>query len=139
MADVVLLKGVRCAIDTCITCGVIFSVPEAKYDHAQAEGGYFTCSNGHSQGWDKNGCERERLRRERDRLTQRLAQKDDEIKAQRELREAAERQAAAARGQVTKIKNRVGHGVCPCCNRTFENLARHINSKHPTFVAEAAE
>lgn len=45
----------------------------------------------------------------------------------------------AAVGQVTKLKNRVGHGVCPCCNRSFGNLARHIESEHPTFIAEAAE
>jgi hypothetical protein len=40
---------------------------------------------------------------------------------------------------VTKIKNRVGHGVCPCCTRSFQNLARHMASEHPTFAAEAAE
>jgi DNA repair exonuclease SbcCD ATPase subunit len=80
-----------------------------------------------------------KLRRERDRLTQRLAEKDDELRRQRERVEAAERRGAAARGQVTKIKNRIGHGVCPCCNRTFENLHRHMASQHPTFTAEAAE
>ncbi|WP_159103999.1 hypothetical protein [Rhodopseudomonas sp. B29] len=57
----------------------------------------------------------------------------------RDQREAAERRAAAARGQVTKIKNRVGHGVCPCCNRTFANLARHMAGEHPGYTAEAAE
>jgi hypothetical protein len=29
--------------------------------------------------------------------------------------------------------------VCPCCNRTFENLARHMNSKHRGYAAESAE
>jgi hypothetical protein len=24
--------------------------------------------------------------------------------------------------------------VCPCCNRTFQALARHMNSKHPTYA-----
>lgn len=33
----------------------------------------------------------------------------------------------------TRIKNRVKNGVCPCCNRTFENLARHMQAKHSDF------
>lgn len=41
------------------------------------------------------------------------------------------RQLSAARGQVTRIKNRVGNGVCPCCNRSFGNLHRHMQTKHP--------
>jgi hypothetical protein len=28
----------------------------------------------------------------------------------------------------------VKHGVCPCCKRTFENLARHMKGQHPTFA-----
>lgn len=137
--EVVLLKDCRHAVENCITCGVVFTVPESMWDHAHAEGGYFHCPSGHSQGWSKEKSERERLRRDRDRLAQRIAEKDDEIKRERDRAEAAERRSAAARGQITKIRNRVGHGVCPCCNRTFENLARHMGSKHPTFTAEAAE
>lgn len=29
-----------------------------------------------------------------------------------------------------------GHGVCPCCNRTFSDLQRHMASKHKGFAAE---
>jgi hypothetical protein len=24
-------------------------------------------------------------------------------------------------------------GVCPCCNRTFQQLARHMKAKHPGY------
>ncbi len=99
----------------------------------------FYCAYGHRQFYVEGESEETKLRRERDRLAQRLAEWQDEARSERQKKEAAERRAAAARGQVTKIKNRVGHGVCPCCNRTFENLARHMTSKHPTFTAEAAE
>ena len=99
----------------------------------------FFCAYGHGQIFAEGESEETKLRRERDRLAQRVAERDDEIRRQRERREAAERRTAAARGQVTKIKNRVGHGVCPCCNRTFENLHRHMTTQHPTFTAEAAE
>lgn len=123
----------------CGECGIEFAVPDAFYNERKNDRprlGWY-CPNGHSRIFCEG--ESDKLRRERDRLVQRLAEKDDAIRQQREQREAAERRAAAARGQVTKIKNRVGRGVCPCCNRSFENLSRHMSSQHPTFTAEAAE
>lgn len=122
------------AFSNCITCGVAYSVPQSLWDHHRKSGGFHCCPNGHSQGWTKEASEDERVRRERDRLKQLLAQKDDEITRQREQTEAAERRASAARGQVTKLKNRASKGVCPCCNRHFTNLERHMNTKHPDFT-----
>lgn len=127
----------------CCRCKCEVWIPDALYEAAQHSRGpngvQFYCSYGHSQHYVWGESELEKMRRERDRLTQRLAEKEDAIRQQREQREAAERRAAAARGQVTKIKNRVGRGICPCCNRSFENLSRHMASQHPTFTAEAAE
>jgi hypothetical protein len=71
-------------------------------------------------------------------MAQRIAEKDDEIRSERELREAAERSAAAAKGNVTKLRKRAAAGVCPCCNRTFLALQKHMAHKHPDFRAEAA-
>jgi len=129
------------SVGPCYTCKCEMMIPDALYEAADRAKGVisFYCAYGHGQVFAKGESEETKLRRERDRLQQRLAEKDDEINRQRELREGTERRLSAARGQVTKIKNRVGHGVCPCCNRTFENLARHMTSKHPTFTAEAAE
>ena len=47
---------------------------------------------------------------------------------------AAERSAAAYKGHLTRVKRRVGNGVCPCCNRTFKNLADHMTTKHPDYA-----
>ena len=79
------------------------------------------------------------LRRQPGFLSRRIAERDDEICRQRDLRQATERQLSATRGVVTRIKNRVGHGVCPCCNRSFGNVARHMADQHPNWAAEAAE
>ena len=115
----------------CSECAINYYFPEkwCKTAHEKKLG--WKCPNGHGQVFGGE-TEATKLRRERDRLAQRIAEKDDEIKS-------LEGRRRAAVGQITKIKNRVGHGVCPCCNRTFENLARHMTSKHPTFTAEAAE
>src|SRR6266436_2575518 len=84
----------------CANCSIMFGFPERfdndrRNDHAQ-----FYCPAGHINIYMEES-EAEKLRRERDLYIQRVAQRDDEIKRQRSMREAAERQTAAARGQVT--------------------------------------
>ena len=124
----------------CCRCKTSIVLPEALYKAAKTSTRItFYCPYGHEQHFVEGETDLDKMRRERDRLAQRVAEWTDEARRERELREVAERRAAAARGQVTKIKNRVGHGVCPCCNRTFENLARHMANQHPAFTAEAAE
>lgn len=121
----------------CWKCDVEYGMNERAYAQRKKDGHGFFCTNGHEAAF----CETEadKLRKERDRLAQRIAERDDKIVELREENERIERRRRAAAGQVTKIKNRVGHGVCPCCNRTFGNLARHMMNEHPNFTAEAAE
>ncbi len=120
----------------CGECGIEHYVPKAFDDNQVALGskGGWDCPNGHRRVYRES--EADVVRRERDLLKQRIAQKDDEIRFQRQHREAAERQAAARKGQITRLKNRAAAGVCPCCNRSFENLRRHMDHKHPGFKAE---
>ncbi len=33
-----------------------------------------------------------------------------------------------------RTRKRVGSGVCPCCSRTFQQLARHMKAKHPAYT-----
>lgn len=121
----------------CIKCGCYFGVPAGFTEQRRKDKNTFYCPNGHPMSYTES--ELDRVRRERDRLAQRVAQRDDEIAHQRQRREETERRLAATRGVVTRIKNRIGHGICPCCNRTFSDLSRHMATKHPTFAAEAAE
>lgn len=37
------------------------------------------------------------------------------------------------RGKLKAQTTRVKNGVCPCCNRSFQNLKRHMNTKHPNW------
>lgn len=124
------------AWNTCHNCKTQMWIPDdlngAALRSRGPNGIQFYCAYGHGQHYIQGESDEQKLRRERDRLQQRLAEKDDTIAS-------LDRRRAAAVGQVTKIKNRVGHGVCPCCNRSFENVARHMMTKHPTFTAEAAE
>lgn len=118
----------------CIKCGVRFGVPIGFTANRRKDKGSFYCPNGHSMAYTES--EEDRLRRERDKLKQNEAWYESRLKEERDSREQAERRVSAARGQITKLKKRASNGVCPCCNRTFSDLARHMHSKHPGFVTE---
>lgn len=122
---------------TCGVCGVLFGLESSYMDKRQEDGKLFCCPNGHQISWkasNERAQEKARLQREAEHAR---AERDAARSlAQREAnrRQLAERQRAAAKGQVTKLKNRVAAGVCPGCNRTFQNLARHIAGQHPDFA-----
>jgi hypothetical protein len=119
--------------ETCCACGVVFAMAEEFYDQCQRAKSRksFYCPNGHHQHYvGKSDAQKlaeaeERLRVERDNTAFWRGQE-----AQRQ------RQLSAARGQVTRIKNRIAGGACPCCNRTFVNLARHMETQHPDFTSD---
>ncbi len=114
---------------TCYKCGIVFGVPSHWLASRREDKGQFFCPNGHGQAFVESTADV--LRRERDRLRQQISQKDDEIEWQREQRAMADRRVIAAKGQITRLKKRAKAGVCPCCNRTFANMAAHMKTCHP--------
>jgi len=130
-----ILVTVQLTAMTCPTCGVTYGIDEAIRQRKQRDGGNYYCTNGHSLHYTETEIDRERKRVER---------LERDIKWNREMRQGAERQrdvaqrqAAAHKGVATKLKKRAAAGICPCCNRHFEQLHRHMNTQHPEFVAEA--
>lgn len=121
----------------CCGCGMEFYVPKRWLDDKRSTGKSFSCPNGCSLSY--GDTTEDKLRRERDRLKQQVAERDDRIRHEQELNETLKRSRAAAQGQVTKLKKRAKAGVCPCCNRTFQNLASHMNNKHPDFDPNEVE
>lgn len=93
-------------LHTCGHCGIQFAVPERWLDDRRSKHDTFYCPNGHPRVFAAESRE-EKLARER---------AEDETTDERRLRGVAA-------------------GVCPCCNRTFQQLARHMASKHPNVVA----
>lgn len=133
MAEVILIRGNRHEVHECITCGVVYTCPEAVIQHQRESGGYHTCSNGHSQGWSKDGCENTRIRRERDRLKQDQARLEEELSAWKATANEQSRQRAEAEKREQRLKKRAKAGTCPCCKRTFQNMAIHMKKQHPEF------
>jgi hypothetical protein len=61
----------------------------------------------------------------------------ERAQAERDLREDTERRLSAQKGATTRAKKRHAAAVCPCCNRSFVQLRRHMENKHPGYVASA--
>jgi hypothetical protein len=117
----------------CITCGVRFAMPTAMYKHQQEKGGYHHCPNGHKQGWSQDESLLAKARRERDTALQQIARAEDEA---RQAREQATRDVAKAKAETRRLKKRTAAGTCPCCQRTFSNMATHMKTQHPEFIAD---
>lgn len=117
-----LLSVVECA-----ECHMDFGVtPQFERDR-RADHATFYCPNRHANYYGHESVE-ERLRRQ-------LAAAEGKAAAERARAATAEARRRAAKGQLTKVKNRVANGVCPCCNRHFANVERHMTSQHPDYKA----
>jgi hypothetical protein len=117
----------------CCVCSIDFGLGKVFIAHRREDHGTFYCPNGHGQSYTGDNAE-EQLRKEVERLARQRDLAREDRDRQRDRRLTAERQRAAAKGQVTKIKNRVARGVCPCCSRTFENVASHMAGQHPDYA-----
>lgn len=112
-------------VETCCACGTAFAMPDTLQRAARADPNvYFHCPLGHSQHYHEG--EAGRLRKQLDaQLREATAQAARAAQAMRERDAEADLRKKAER----KLK-RVQRGVCPSCNRTFDNLARHMACKH---------
>ena len=118
MAELALQTTLHIKTTHCIQCGCIIGMEREFYDCRLNDHAVFYCQNGHGQNfmaesdWDKG---QRLLREEQARHARTLTRENEE----RLAKERLERQL-----------KRVGRGVCPECNRSFQNLARHMACKH---------
>lgn len=112
----------------CPSCGMLYAAPTAwraklLEQHDRGEAVSWCCPAGHSIVFSTES-ELDRVRRERDRLKQDTARLECEALD-------FHRRAIAAESEVERQKTRSAAGVCPCCHRTFRQLALHMKTKHP--------
>jgi quinolinate synthase len=102
-------------------CGIALAIPENlnSYVHRH-KGKEVYCPLGHSFVYN-------------DTTEERLAEERRQHAATKSLLHQEERSHAQTRGQLRREKKRVAAGVCPCCNRTFQQLSRHMKNKHPEY------
>ncbi len=112
----------------CSECSVIYAIPVRMRERAMESGGSWYCPNGHNQSPIGKTLE-QKLEQERARAG-RLAAELDQTAASASAQRAA---ATRARNERDRAKKRHAAGVCPCCNRSFKQLRRHMKSKHPDY------
>lgn len=123
--------------ETCCNCGVVFGIESNHRQRLIETHASFYCPNGHSQHYTAK-TEAEKLREELERTQQRESDQRRLKEQARAETEKVTRKLISTKGHITRIKNRVANGVCPCCNRTFKQLAQHMKAKHPEYKKESA-
>lgn len=123
------VSGVQMVTEECCNCGMTFGMTKDFQRRALNDRSiWFYCPRGHQQHYTGK-TEAQKLRDQLERERQRTEQ--EQLRAQ-ELEQEKHR----VKAQYNRIRKRVKNGVCPCCNRTFENLANHMKHQHPAFGDE---
>lgn len=123
--------------EVCISCGVVFGLSEQHKGQLKRTGATFYCPNGHGMVYGNT------LEEQVKKLKKQLAEEQETAEywrrstiAEEKDHNSTKRRLSATKGVLTKTKKRVANGVCPCCSRTFKQLARHIRDKHPDYKSE---
>lgn len=119
---------------TCYKCQVLFAVTAKHKQRLLDTGDSFWCPNGHSQ------CYTESTVQKKERKIKELERQVSSANARKSFwmdqANAEARSNSTLKGHLTRKKNqleKVKNGVCPCCNRFFKNLHRHMTNQHPDF------
>ena len=128
----------KLVVAECSECGITYGIPEYLDQRAQEDSQVvFHCPNGHRQHYRRS--EVDKLRAE---LDQAKADADWQRRRRNEAAARAEHERNRAngyKGALVKTKKRIGNGVCPCCQRHFANVERHMKSQHPNYLGGEVE
>lgn len=115
----------------CAKCHTAFGMTESLDRARRNDHETFYCPLGHSNFYPQES--------EAEKLRARLASAEASLVHTRDQLQMTEYARRAQKGQATRLKNRIAAGVCPCCSRSFQDLARHMSGQHPDFVHTEAQ
>lgn len=122
----------------CCVCLTGFAIEAGLHDARKRDQRSFWCPNGHEQHFTGERPELKRIK-ELEQERDRLRRERDSATSAREWAEQRTRGANIAAGKARaakqRLEQRVARGVCPCCHRTFKQLAAHMKSKHPEQIS----
>lgn len=118
----------------CPVCYIQYAAPEAMFKKMQSTGGTWFCPNGHNLVFSENTIEKlEKRLKDAAEQSEYYSKRISSLHNQLTDKNNAIRAEKAAK---TRLKNRIKNGVCPCCNRSFHNVARHMETMHPDFLTK---
>jgi hypothetical protein len=113
-------------------CGIQLAIPNDLHDFANRHGSEVYCPLGHKFVYGDG--ENKRLKQELESKERALKWEREYAESVRQERDRTERKLRATKGVLTKTRKRIANGVCPCCQRHFANVERHIKNQHPDFA-----
>lgn len=116
------IDGIELVTETCCNCYMPFAVTREFRNKRLEDHKTFHCPAGHPQHYTGKTAE-QKLREELERKQQML-----DAEQSRSARLEQERDVVSRAHN--KMRARVFNGVCPCCNRTFQDLMRHMKTEH---------
>lgn len=121
---------------TCVACGVTFGIETKHRSCLRENQNTFYCPNGHSMWYPKEATEAFKLKQDLENQKRVLEEAYERNRRLQDQIKAEKIKTRAQKGAKTRMLNRVKNGVCPCCNRSFENLHRHMKTMHPDVKPE---
>lgn len=109
-------------------CGHTILMTREHYDACKADGRTWFCTVCGCSRVFVGETEAAKLRRERDAALQR----EETLRFERDQARLA---LVKKSKEAQRLKKRVAAGVCPCCTRSFQNLRRHMATKHPEHAS----
>lgn len=121
---------------TCYECGLLFGI-ESEYNRKLVSlktQTWFTCPAGHKQHYvgESDSMKVARLDREKQEEINKVRRLESDAKILRDEAFKANEKTKRLRTAIKKKSLRIKNGVCPHCDRSFENLQRHMTTKHTT-------
>lgn len=102
-------------------CSVMWAFTTDYYNSVRESHAWWYCPNGHRQHYTADNTA-EQLRKAKAR----------ELALQDQLG-ASIREGELTRTALLRDRQRIANGVCVCCNRSFQNVRRHMENQHPDF------
>jgi len=110
----------------CPTCGVVFGLPDFYEKKRREDHAGFYCPNGH-RNFFKQQSEAEKYKALYEKEASKLLPLREQLASEQRAHERTSK-------KLKRTEKRAAAGVCPCCNRTFSQLAQHMNTQHKDFM-----
>lgn len=123
VSNFTMTETVAFVSEVCCECGVVFAMTTDLQRSRKRTKDTFYCPNGHGQHYLAK-TDAEKLREANEALRKLELRLQAEVDQRNAAERERQRQAQRSRG-----------GACPCCNRTFVQLARHMKSRHPDYAS----
>lgn len=118
------VQGVTLETETCCACGVVFAMTADFMRRRREKQDWFYCPAGHAQHYTKS---------EETRLREELSRAHRDIDRAKQAEAEQRTKVAQIAKSYNRVRQRIRNGVCPCCNRTFQNLANHMRTEHADY------